>query len=285
MSDPIKIRIQGNGGEHDAPSIEDFLKQVGDLLAILMDVEEVIADEPQGAIVWRITDAHKNSPLELEVTPFAKQYAVNITQRADLVRSSVAEGLAQLAIGGGRPPYFTEDTLARVERLAERVLNGLAQTEVDFGNGLPVFTLLPTQARATVQNVQGILKPVDRPYEERGSVEGYFAGFERDGFGRGVLSIRNRLSGDVIKCIVSDSALGDVGEERLRSIIDRRRVRASGRIFYRSLGRIKEVSAERIRMLRDDSVLPRLIDIQDPEFTGGLLTEEYLERLRDGRPS
>jgi hypothetical protein len=42
------------------------------------------------------------------------------------------------------------------------------------------------------------------------------------------------------------------------------------------------VDAEEFIFLRQRSDLPQIDEIIDPDFTGGIRTEEYLEKLRDG---
>src|SRR5262249_17318386 len=120
---------------------------------------------------------------------------------------------------------------------------------------------------------------------ELGSVEGFFAGAERDGFGRAIIFIKHRVTGDEIKCVLMQGALPDVSNHRLDEVFKGRRILISGVISYRGLGRVREIRADTVRLLRPRAELPSLAEIQDPNFTGGLLSEEYLARLRDGRLS
>ncbi len=141
--------------------------------------------------------------------------------------------------------------LTKVERMAERVLNGLAATEIIFppDAAIPNFVMTPTIARQTAGNVKSILSPVEKPYDELGSVEGFFAGAERDGFGRAILFIKHRVTGDQIKCIITESALPDVSNQRLEEVFKSRRILITGRISYRGLGRVREIFADGVRFL------------------------------------
>lgn len=56
----------------------------------------------------------------------------------------------------------------------------------------------------------------------------------------------------------------------------------SGTIHFKALGRISRMDAQTIRFLRSSNELPDVDDIQDENFTGGLSSEEYLERIRNG---
>lgn len=228
MTGPLKIRIQGSDGLDDAPGAEDFLRQISDFLDLLKDVEQAIAGESGSAIKWRITGASRNSPVEIEATPFAQDFGVTIDQRVQVVEVAVSAGLAQIAAGGPRPPFFSERALERVESMAQRVLNGLAQTEIIFEGPIPDFALTHTVARQTASAVRGILYPVEKPYEEIGSIEGYYSGLERDGFGRGIVRLRHRVTGDEIKCVLTDDALEQVNEHRAGEILKGRRLLVSG---------------------------------------------------------
>lgn len=53
-------------------------------------------------------------------------------------------------------------------------------------------------------------------------------------------------------------------------------------LHYNGLGDLKEVEAIKSRFLRDRSELPTVEDIIDPDFTGGMRSEDYLAKLRDG---
>jgi hypothetical protein len=53
-------------------------------------------------------------------------------------------------------------------------------------------------------------------------------------------------------------------------------------LSYRGLGLLSQIDAISVRFLRNRADLPTVDDIADETFTGGLSSEEYLERLRDG---
>ena len=285
MARSVTFKISGRGAEDDAPSAEDFLRQFSDLVDILEGVEQAVAGGTKGDIEWRITSASRNSPLEIVVTPYSKEFGVSIDDRVGVVTTAIASGLQAIDSGATQPPYFSEPVLGKLERMARRTLDGLAATNIDFGPDLPALQMSRASALRISQNLKSILSPNEKPYEEIGSIEGFFSGVERDGYGRPVLYLKHRLSGDKIKCLVSESAISEVGEERIATVYDRRRILVTGRIKYKSLGNIREVVADHVQVIQKKEGLPSIEDIQDPNLTGGMLSEEYLERLRDGRLS
>lgn len=285
MGKVIRFRISGRGGDTDAPTAEDLLGQIQDHLDILREVETAIAEDGQSAIVWRVVNASKNTPLTFELEAYARQYAVNIDNRALVVAKRTAEGLAELQKRPGRPLGFTDRALTRAERIFERVTNGLDLSEVDFGDGLPDIVITPPVAHLAIKNVRLALAPTDRPYKEFGGVEGIFQSVGRDGFGRKLLYIRHRVSGEEVKCILEGEALKKIEQISVAEVYRGRRVVVVGTVRYRGLGKISQIDAVDAQFVRGRDELPSVDDILDESFTGGLSTEEYLERLRDGRLS
>lgn len=280
----IKLSVSGRG-ETDAPTVEDLLDQIRDYFAILSGVEQAIAEDGIIALEWRVIHAASNSPISIEAGAFSKHYAVNVERRADVVTRATAVGMSQLVQKKERPRYFTDDVLKRAEKVFERVTNGLDQTFVDYGPDLPSLQLTPVVARAAAANAKSVLTPPERAYKELGSIEGTTRAIDRDGYGRLLLYIHTRLTGEDVKCIVRGEAEKKLGEYKVKEIWRNRRVRVYGTLHFKALGRLANIEALEIKFLRDRAELPDIEDILDPDFTGGLRSEEYLARLRDGGTS
>lgn len=284
MARTIKLSIRARG-ESDSPTVEDLLDQVRDYFEILKGVEEALAEDGTQAIEWRIIHASSNSPIALEAAAFSRTYATSVEQRADIVARQTALGLRQLQHMGERPSYFTNRVLVRAEKLFDRVTNGLRQTTVDYGPDLPPMDLTPTIAKAAGDNTRQVLRPANQPYKEQGSIEGYAHSIERDGWGRPILYVRQRLTGETVKCIVTGEALAELETHQIRDVWRGRRVQVYGLLYYRALGQLQNVDAISVRFLRPRGELPDVTDIVDENFTGGLASEEYLARIRDGNLS
>lgn len=283
MVKPVKISISGTGGPTDAPTVEDLLKQLRDLFDILTSVEAAVSEDGSVAMEWRITNASRNSPLMFEATPYPIDHAVNIDRRAAVVQHAVATGFQALRTESTRPSYFNEAVLAKIDKMSERLTNGLNLTTIDFGTNDAPLAVTPTVAREISKNVRAIREPKDRPFQELGSIEGFYVGVERDGLNRSILHIRDRIFGDVVKCVLRKGAIEAVSEHRVKQVLGRARVLVSGTIHYRSLAHINYVDAHEVRVMRSREDLPSVEDIIDPDFTNGLSSEEYLKALRNGQ--
>ena len=285
MSDPIRLTIRAQSAETDAPTVEDLLAQIGDWNSILRGVEEAIAEDGASEIEWRVTGAGKNSPLAFELTAFPRQHGMNIERRTKQVKGEISTGLSALRSKPERPSYFTDPVLEKAERLFERVTNGLSLTKIEFGDGLPTIEITPSEAKLAAKNVRAVGKPKEKPYREIGSVEGTLQRVERDGYGRPLLYVKLRVSGETIKCIARGSAQSEVEHHEIADIWRNKRVRVFGAICYKALGQIFQVESDAVHFLRPREELPRASEIIDENFTGGLKSEEYLERLRNGNLS
>ncbi len=282
MSKKVRLSASGRATDTDAPTVTDFLAQVSDYFELLLQVEETLAEDGESAIEWRVTGAGKTSPPYLEAEAFPRQFAVNVDRRADLVINHAAAGLQNLRQTPTRPVGFNDKALAAAQRIFERVSNGLNQTRIAHDGDGFIIELTTSSARSSAANVREILAPRGKPYKEMGSVEGYFRRIERDGWGRSILWIRHRLTGDEVKCIVTGDAEHEVGIREIGEVWNNSRLQATGTIHYKAAGRIAQIEVTQVRFLRERNELPDVDDIADAEFTGGMKSEDYLTRLRDG---
>ncbi len=286
MRKSVKLIISSGSIETDAPTVDDLIDQLRDYFDVLKSVEGALSESGGSVIDWRVVGATRNSPLAFEVEAYPRDYAVNIDRRAELTVQHTAWGLNSLQTSPDRPPYFTEKALEKAERFFERVMNGLNLTTVDHGDKLPAIVVTRDAARVAARNTGAILKPTSpRPYKEVGSLEGTFQRVESDGWGHPLLFIRHRLTGDSIKCAVFGEAREKVEQHLIAEIWQGRRIEVFGTIHYKNLGVVKHVDALDVKFLRSKDQLPQMDDIEDENFTGGLRSEDYLEKLHDGKLS
>ncbi len=103
---------------------------------------------------------------------------------------------------------------------------------------------------------------------------------ELDGHGRAVLRFKSRLDGTEVKAVATGKALRQIESMRLAEVWEGVRVRVYGTIHHKSMSAIDHIDADFVEVL-GKAKLPGIEDIVDPNFTGGLTTEQYLAELRD----
>lgn len=278
----IKLIISGKGAGTDAPVVEDVLDHLRDYLDILKGVEEAVAEDGKRAIDWRIVNASRSSPLSFEFEAFPHDFAVDIERRAESVFSATAAGMYALQTQSERPPYFNDRVLAKTKCFFSRLTNGIDRAVVDYGVDLPTLSLTPQIVEAATKNIETILAPDSMPYVEIGSVEVFVLGVSVGGWGKRLLSVRSRVAGDEFPCVVSDEAAQEIQTRQIGDVWRNFRAELTGKIHYKSLGRIGKVEVQAIRLFRPSDDLPDIGDLQDKRFTGGRRSEDFLEKVRRG---
>lgn len=282
MAKPIKITVSGTdhrGG--DAPTVEDLLAQIQDFVFVLREVEDAVSDGNQSEIVWRVTNATKNSPLTFEVTPTSKKHAMNIDSRVQKVVQATAKGFQHFAQTGERPAYFTDQVVDRATKVYARVTNGLAATIVDFGEyeDAPKFHATPDRARDVAKKLEAFKHSRPIAHREIGSLEGYINKVELDGFGRPLVWLKSRLDGQVVKCVSDAKGLDRIGHFEVSEVLKGLRVQVHGLIYYKDIEQISHIEVEGVHVFEEDANLPDHTKIVSPNFTNGLEASEYLARL------
>lgn len=282
MAKPVTITIRGPADESvDAPSVDDLLGQIRDLLDVLRGIERATEPDGKNELEWRVTDARMNSPISLELTPFGHGPAEAINARIMRVERTTAAGFRALRAGRVQPPFFNNETLAKARKMHSRVLNGLSDTLLAFDPSVELepVTIDPKAARKVERAIESATAAVSAPYREMGSIEGFVTKPELDGHNRAILRFRARLGGAEVKAYASGDAFHQVEALRLSDVWHGVRVRVYGTIHYRSLGVIEVINATGLEVL-DRDPLPGIDDVIDPNFTGGLTTEDFLRELR-----
>lgn len=279
MAKPVTVTVTGPEEDRiSAPTADDLLGQIRDLLDVLRGVEKTVG-EGGNDLVWRVTDAKMNSPISLELTPYGNGPAAEVLARAALVESRAADGFRALRRGDAHPPYFTDDVLAKARRIHSRVLNGLSDTVIAFADDPEPLVIDRPAAREVERAIEREKGLASIPYKELGSIEGFVTKPELDGHERAILRFRSRLDGTEVKAYARGHAFHQIEELRLSDVWHGVRIRVYGTINYKGLGIIDCMNATSIEVL-DTQTLPGIDDIVDPNFTGGLTTEEFLRALR-----
>ena len=280
----IVIQIEGRANDTDAPTVEDFFEQIRDYVYLICAVEKAVAEDQTSHLVWRVTDASKSSPLRVFLTAFPDVYGTDISTRYSRTIKYTKDGLNALSKGEQTPVNFPNDALQYADKTFARISNGLARTKLDFGNNTPTIVFNSGNVSKARTYIKRLLGPYEKEqsYIELGSSEGTVQNIGRDGYGRGILTLRDRLTGTPIKCVLKEDAQSQVGEHSILEVLSGSRIRVYGEKKFKSLGILQEIEAKKVEFLRSDTQLPSYEDIKDKDFTGGMRSEEYLERLRNG---
>ena len=279
----LRIDISGTDLETDAPSVDDLIGQLTDILDLLREIEKAVAlPGEEDELEWRVVGAQRSSPLAIEIAAFPKTYGTNIVRRERSVREATSRGLMALCTTSERPVYFNDRALRKAESLFFRVTSRLSETNLTFSGDLPGLNITREVARVAAANIVNATRPVDKPYRELGSVEGFLSAVEKDGWGRPILWLRVRVTDEVVKCVLKGRAIAEIRRYEVGDVIEgTERARVFGTLHYKGIGRLSQIDADDIRIL-PKSGLPSIEDITDTDFTAGARSEEFLEKVRYG---
>lgn len=282
MTTRVEISIKGRGVS-DAPRLEDLIEQVQDFFAMIRVVAHSLAGDDAEHFEWQVVGLSKSSPARLVAEAVPLPGFSDGPQLAAQARDITARGLQQLVREGERPAYFDDNVIDAADRFAQRLQRGLLATEVasESNTLLAIGTPEAVQARKNIAIVNG-----DEPihaYREIGSLEGVIQNVGTDGWGKPYIMIRSRITNRDVRCYLSGEALKALESEPVANVVWRnRKVHAIGVLRYRSEGVCTRAEVSRLDFIDPSEPLPRLADIVDRDFTGGLSTENFLERLRSG---
>ena len=284
MAKPIKITVRGTDSlGDDAPTVEDLLSQIQDFVSVLHGVEDVIAGNGKEEIIWRVTDASRNSPLTFEITPYPRNHAMNIDKRASEVVKATALGFNTIETKSERPIFFSDQVIQKAEKVYERVTDGLAGTQIDFSayEDAPSLDVDKQTARQSLDHITQFRTSLAVPHRELGSLEGFITKVELDGFRRPIVWLKSRVDGQIVKCVAKGDGLDRIGHLEVVEVLKGLRVRVYGLLSYKSLEEISRIDVDGVHVFEPDDELPDASAIVSPGFTGGVEASEYLDALHD----
>ncbi|MDB5583351.1 MAG: hypothetical protein JWR80_8527 [Bradyrhizobium sp.] len=282
MTTTVQLSIAGRG-VNDSPLLDDLLDQVRDYFEMINGVAASMAGDVVERFDWRVVGLSKSSPATITVEAIPRQGFPDGAALAGLARDQTSFGLQRLRAEGIRPLHFTDNVLEAADRFARRVTRGLTETAVTTDDGQSLI-LRPTDAVATIDHIARVREddPV-HPYKEMGSVEGLIQSVGADHWGHPFIVVRSRLNGADVKCFLAGEALSALEQEPVANVVwKQRRVTALGVLRYRSLGRVSQADVTKLRFSDPAEKLPEPQDVIDRNFTDGLGSSEYLERVRNG---
>ena len=276
-----KITVQAPADRPDVLDIRDAMLQVLDFFELLT------ADDDKENLVWNLTLATTNSPFHAEAEAVSVRPGVDIRAIANARISEASEFM--VAVGRGEKPrrQIGQRRQSAAKRVWRRNTGGIGKTTVTFDIPkvaevivTPFSAVLALEASARDEKAEFDYLPIARERTEHGSVEGVLLDVGTD-YNQPSIRIIERKSGRTIACRVDQSVIDEIaGAASFRDVWEHRRVRVRGRIAFDQQGQIARVYARSIA-----HVVPRAMtfrDIEDQDFTSGLTTSEYIDKLREG---
>lgn len=256
----LRFEIKGEAG---SITVRGFLVEIENAFRMLAEYDSAISSEPTGSLDWVITNVSIGS-LWIEAESRSRLEDRNVGPE---VAKAYMAGWAQIEREGTTPPYLTEAGMLNARRIVKLIgREGIAGFAV---SDLSERVEISAQASANIDQ----LIPVR--YRSIGSIEGRLETISVHGRPKFVVYLSR--TGKAVTCRIEGELLLATAKDALG-----RRVGASGTVLSNAKGEPLRVAVERIHTLRSAEELPTTASLagSDPDFTGGLSTEEYVRSLR-----
>lgn len=277
----VTVTIQAPAEHPDVLDIRDAMQQVWDFFDLLS------GDDDRDTLAWNFTYAATNSPFTAEAEAVSINSDIDITPIANARISETSKYLTDLRTGTRPSKNLTKRRRLAARKVFTRNTLSVGKTTVRFSlSTAPEVILTPATAQASLMTSQlqesSEVKYLadDRERQEYGSVEGRIVDVSSD-YNHPAIRIEERKSGREINCRVGQEVIDAIANATsLKDVWEHRRVRVRGIVSFDASGQVTRVYAKSVTPIVPRSMTHR--DIEDKDFTAGLSTEVYLEKLREG---
>lgn len=272
----VTIQVESNIGEDGPLTVMDTLDQFKDAFELL---SAAIAQEAGGEKVkWRLERLSKNSPATVTAVAYSPDPAVVVAPLLHRGKQRFARDMTALREGVVAP--WLKDKAPTAKALLKRNLNGVGRTAFGFEDDAPMAVLVEKSARASLKAIErseAQADDVDLSRSEFGTVDAHVSEVKTWNC-KPAIYLKDRLSGKVIPCVLSDElAAKEGGQHSLADVWREQRVRVRGQIFYDKSGELSRVNAVELK-----DVSPKPVDftaLRSADILEGKSPTEHLDDL------
>jgi hypothetical protein len=270
----VRIVIRPSGSHPDILTIRDAVDQVRDIFELAEN------DDPR--VAWKLVSASTNTPLTIAAEMVAMVPDITPLELVTLASertTEVREGFAALGDGAIIAAWSQGKKSNTLKRILNRSVDGIGRTDVQVNDEPERQTITPKAAEIALRAIEAH-PSIDRSRVEIGSVEGEYLDIGHH-YGHPAIKLLERKTRREVWCWISEHELDKFSAlVKAADVWRYKRVRASGKIYYNSIGDFLHVEAQDVHLV--DVRRVGLDEVRDPDFTGGLRVSDYLNRLRDG---
>jgi len=252
-------------GKPGVISVRSFLTVVESAFRVLADLDVAISRDQKGTLDWVVTDLGIGS-LMMEAQARPRREDKNIGPE---VTEAFVSGLRLVETAGTSPPFLSDTGMRTTQRML-RPIGRDGATGIEVSN-LRESTMLTTEAIANIAEL------IPERQRSLGAVEGKLETISVRG-GHPKFTIYLSRTNKAVACRIPEGMLLEEAKQTLG-----KRVLVTGIVRSNARGEPLSVEAEHIRAFRAPDQLPKTRNLHgiDPNFTGGLSSDEYVRALRD----
>lgn len=280
MGKTFSVTVYPSPHGADYLSASDAMRQILDLVDVLGRAE--MAERGTKQIVWRLTEAHTNSPpFTVTLQAFAVDPVVSVGFEADRITSQFGDAVRAL-MNGHKADWIDKDIAAPLKRVFQRNLNGIGQTSIAI-EGSEGLDVVPDRARSAVMALeQAELEEeaavIDYSRFEYGSAEVEIQGLSRWNE-RPALNVVDRLSESKVVCVLSQELAEEIGPiHQWREVWENKRLIVTGILHFDRENHLKRIEAFAIEEMPWTDV--PLTSLRDLDLLNGKTVSEHLRGIR-----
>lgn len=280
MSKSLSITVHPSALSAEYLSVSDAMNQVLDLVKVLEEIE--IAQGDKNEIVWRLTEAHTNSPpLSVTVEAFSSGPEIFIDSTAEKVIENFSHGVDSL-LTEGKLLGFSQGAVRSIKKAFLRNMNGIGQTDISIGDSdVANFTPLNSQSAVfAIERFELDMKEsvVDHTRTEFGSLELEVQGILQ-WYNKPALKVVERLSREEATCVLTQELADRLGATyKWGDAWEGRRLLITGALHYGTDNTLRRVEAEDAEDISWTDV--PLTDLKDIDILQGRSVREHIDLLR-----
>jgi len=277
VTESVQISITSHKSEHEGLTVQDAMRQVWDFF-------DLLSNEANPHVHWILEDVKYNSPLVISAKPINIQTNELAYDLADPVVQDVASAIRDLVASKAPQVKLSDKKLEKIKHLLERNTNGIEKTEYYFGHEIEPAIIDQTIAESSLRlleqpnELDALLKTFS--YEGFGSVTGSLINIGKR-YTKPIIYIKEFNSGNKLWCEVDQQTITELEEEiRAKDVWEQRDIVVQGMLNYDDNGKLTHIIDSKVSYLDRKHV--SIEELHDPDFTEGLSSEQYLEKLRGG---
>jgi hypothetical protein len=276
-TESVTIIVESNIGEDGPLTVMDTLDQFKDAFELLT---AAISQEPGGEkIRWRLERLSKNSPATITAVAYCDDPEIVAGPLVHRGKQRFSRDMMALREGGEVSPWLRQKS-AVAKQFLRRNLNGVGKTAIILEDDAPQTIFVERSARASLkafERLEAAVETEDRSHSEYGVVDAHVR--RTDTYhGKPALYIKDRLSGSLVPCILSDELAAKEGPAHSwTDAWNNKRIRIKGRIYYDKQGKISRISAVDMEDVSPLDV--SLKELREIDLLDGRSPVEHLDNL------
>ena len=276
MAKSVSITVHPSDLSGEYLTVSDAMRQVLDMIGALEGIEAGDAGERQ--IVWRLTDAHTNSPpFTVKAEAFSRDPQVSVKLEVDRVVHLYAVAVSSV-LDGNKPDWLESEPGRLLRRALKRNLNGVGHTDVVVEGEEPIV-IVPTTARVGIAALDAGDDQADQDLQrtEFGTIECEVIGLTRY-YSSPAIIVVERLSQSKVVCVLTPKLAAELGtEHHWLEAWEGQSLRIGGKLTYGPDGKLKRVNVAFHETIEWADV--PLSDLKALDITGGSTVEQHLDEF------